>query len=104
MEADLQELAEHVADQTRRQSSMEFSVKEQGHRTESIGNSFDNLQLQIKRCINQLAAVTNTMSSMATNLNALIISVNDLKKREDIREGKQVERTSIRVGSEVPFS
>ncbi|KAI5648952.1 hypothetical protein M9H77_34957 [Catharanthus roseus] len=76
LEADLQEMAEHVADQIRKQSSLDFSVKEHGHR----------------------------IKSMATNINALIVSVNDLKKRPDVKDGKQVKETSGRGVGEIPFA
>lgn len=65
MESGFHELAEQVEAQIRKPSSLEFVVKEQGHRMDSMGNS----------CIGQLATVISTMNYVASDLNAQIISI-----------------------------
>lgn len=85
MEIDLLELAEQVSEQIKKQGSLEFSVKKQGHRLDILGNSSDKLQLQVKGCVNQWVVVTSTLSStlssVATNVNSLIYPMNDFKKK-----------------------
>lgn len=93
-EAYLQEKAKQVADQIKKQVPLEFSVKEQANRLDSLG------------CISQLATVTVTLSSMTANLNTLIVIVNRMKTKSDVREGKLVDEgaSSGVVGREIPFS
>lgn len=43
-----------------------------------------------------MATVSATISSVAANLNARIVSVNEMKRRNDTRKGKQDEGSSSR--------
>lgn len=59
----------------------------------------------MKGCISQLATVTSTLSFIKTNLNTLTVTVNEMKKRYDVWEGKLVDEGtgSGVVCREIPF-
>lgn len=60
------ELVEQVEAHIRSQGFLE-----QGHRMDSKGKSFDNLQLQVEGCIGQLATVTSTTDYVASKFKTL---------------------------------
>ncbi|KAI5676460.1 hypothetical protein M9H77_07410 [Catharanthus roseus] len=84
MDSDMQELADHVAEQMKRFNNLEFTVKKQGHLVSTLGKSFENLQTQVEGNIRQMA-------SMTVNLSTLVNLVAETGKKLEIKEGKQTE-------------
>lgn len=77
---------------------MGFIVDEQRHQTKSLGRIISALCKQTEGNIKVLVFVNTDMTSVIAYLNSLIISMNELKMKFDVRDEKlmNVMRTGIK--------